>query len=81
MQLTFEFYGILEQQAGMMTYILEVDKPLIIADALALLSTLKPEIVQQLERCACAIGDSIVHRDTLISQDVVVALLPPVAGG
>lgn len=81
MQLTFEFYGILEQLAGTTEYTLEIDTPLALADALALLTTSKPDIARQLERCACAISDSIVHRDTLISQDVVVALLPPVAGG
>lgn len=81
MRLTFKFYGILEQLAETTEYTLELDTPLALPDALALLTTSKPEIAQQLERCACAIGDTIVQRNTLISDDTTVALLPPVAGG
>lgn len=81
MRIMFEFYGILEQLARTVEYTIEIDAPVSLADALALLTTCKPEITQQLERCACAIGDKIVHRDKEISEDTLVALLPPVAGG
>ena len=40
-----------------------------------------PEVDQLIERCACAIGEDVVSRATQISQDSVIALLSPVAGG
>ncbi|MFU8925190.1 MoaD/ThiS family protein [Acinetobacter puyangensis] len=80
-QLKFELYGILEQLAGTAEYTLEFEAPTQLDDALTMFSMDKPDIKQHLERCACAIGDSLVHRQTMITQDTLVALLPPVAGG
>ncbi|MCH4247645.1 MAG: MoaD/ThiS family protein [Acinetobacter populi] len=80
-QVTFEFYGVLADVAETTEYTLEIKLPTLLADALATLVTDKPQIEAHLERCACAIGDSIVHRDTVLSQNTLVALLPPVAGG
>lgn len=81
MRLTFEFYGVLEKLAGTVEYSLEFETSVALAQALTLLAISKPDIAVQLERCACAIGDTIIPRTAILSEDTVIALLPPVAGG
>jgi sulfur carrier protein ThiS len=34
-----------------------------------------------LERCACAVGEDIIPRQTALTQDSILVLLSPVAGG
>ena len=34
-----------------------------------------------IERCACAMGEGMINRQTVISHDAVIVLLSPVAGG
>ena len=40
-----------------------------------------PEVKKILERCACAIGEDIIPRQTVLATDSTVVLLSPVAGG
>ena len=40
-----------------------------------------PEASDLLERCACAIGEDIISRNTILKDDAVIVLLSPVAGG
>ncbi|MDH1712293.1 MoaD/ThiS family protein [Acinetobacter johnsonii] len=40
-----------------------------------------PAVHGLLERCACAIGEDIIPRQTILSRDCTLVLLSPVAGG
>ena len=40
-----------------------------------------PEAADLIERCACAMGEGMINRQTVISRDAVIVLLSPVAGG
>lgn len=40
-----------------------------------------PEAARALERCACAMGEDMIHRHTVLAQDSILVLLSPVAGG
>ncbi|WP_320076712.1 MoaD/ThiS family protein [Acinetobacter haemolyticus] len=37
--------------------------------------------MQALEKCACAIGEDIVPRQSILKEDTQLVLLSPVAGG
>ena len=40
-----------------------------------------PAVHTILERCACAMGEDIIPRQTILSRDCTLVLLSPVAGG
>ena len=40
-----------------------------------------PDAFGMIERCACAIGEDIISRQTRLNQDSTLVLLSPVAGG
>ena len=52
-----------------------------IAEVLQQVTDQFPESFSMLERCACAMGEDIVPRQTALMQDSTVVLLSPVAGG
>lgn len=52
-----------------------------ISDVLDDLIRSYPEAESLLDRCACAIGEDIIPRQTLLESDSIVVLLSPVAGG
>lgn len=80
-QITFEFYGRLERLANQSEIGLKLNTPVSLETALQQLAELKPDLSENLERCACAIGDELVSRSMLVEANTRVALLPPVAGG
>ena len=79
--ITFEFYGRLERLAQQSAFALEIVTPSNVEDALKLLASNKPDLSENLERCACAIGDALISRSHILEGDATLALLPPVAGG
>ena len=60
---------------------LQFDKELSIGEALDYVSRTYPDAEKMLERCACAMGEDIIPRQTLLTADSTVVLLSPVAGG
>ena len=40
-----------------------------------------PDASSMLDRCACAVGEDIIPRQTLLSCNTTLVLLAPVAGG
>ena len=40
-----------------------------------------PAAFAMIERCACAMGEDIISRQTLLNSDSTLVLLSPVAGG
>ena len=80
-QITFEFYGRLGKLANQPELSLPIETPVILEQALKQLAEAKPDLSENLERCACAIGDELVSRTMLLQANTRVALLPPVAGG
>lgn len=79
--ITFEFYGRLERLAQQSALSLEISTPSSIENALKVLADNKPDLSENLERCACAIGDELISRSHILDSDITLALLPPVAGG
>jgi sulfur carrier protein ThiS len=53
----------------------------LVADVLDQIKIRYPSASDLLERCACAIGEDIVARQSRLAQDSTLVLLSPVAGG
>ncbi|WP_436897376.1 MoaD/ThiS family protein [Acinetobacter gyllenbergii] len=52
-----------------------------VKDVLAHIVTLYPEADHAMEKCACAIGEDIITRQTALENSCTLVLLSPVAGG
>jgi sulfur-carrier protein len=78
---TFEFFANVARLAGAAEISVEAGDAITIGDALAALTTLRPDLAGPVEGCACVSGDAIVRRRDPLPADRRVALLPPVAGG
>ena len=52
-----------------------------VADVLENIVQAYPEAYSLLERCACAMGEDMMSRTTVLAEDTVIVLLSPVAGG
>ena len=81
MTVTFLMHGVLIRLAGSEAITLDCQTQCSIQDALERLATEAPDLESELNRTACAIGEALVTRDTLITTDVEIALIPPVSGG
>lgn len=82
MQITFEFFGVLERLAGAPALELELPpKSATVGDALSVLAQCLPELAQHLPCAACAANDRLVLRRDALVPGLRLALLPPVAGG
>lgn len=81
MRIAIQCFGLTRRLAG--SEVLELDLPdaATVRDALALLGTRHLDLAEVLPRCACALGEHIVYRDTALAHGDELALLPPVAGG
>ncbi|KAF1027527.1 MAG: hypothetical protein GAK29_00627 [Acinetobacter bereziniae] len=60
---------------------LQTQSGMTISDVLDDLICRYPKAESLLDRCACAIGEDIIPRQTLLESDSTVVLLSPVAGG
>lgn len=60
---------------------LGIESEMSITDVLDYIVRAYPEASKMLERCACAIGEDIIPRQTILTSDSTVVLLSPVAGG
>lgn len=52
-----------------------------VSEVLAQIAQDYPAALQLLERCACAIGEDIIARQSSLDTDSTLVLLSPVAGG
>ena len=52
-----------------------------VKEALDYLVGMYPAATQAMEKCACAIGEDIVDRNTVLATSCTLVLLSPVAGG
>ena len=52
-----------------------------ITDVLAQVGQAYPAAFAMFERCACAMGEDIISRQTQLNSDSTLVLLSPVAGG
>lgn len=60
---------------------LQCESEMRISDILDYVVRAYPHAGNMLERCACAMGEDIIPRQTLLTADSTVVLLSPVAGG
>ena len=81
MQITIELNGVLCRLAGAETLSVELKDPATVADAFAAVEARLPDAADRLEATACAIGDELVPRNTLLVGAEVLVLIPPVSGG
>lgn len=54
---------------------------ILVKDVLDQIVTLHPECRQAMEKCACAIEDNVITRQSALSEPCTLVLLSPVAGG
>lgn len=52
-----------------------------VKDVLDQIVTLHPECTKAMEKCACAIEDNVITRQSALNQPCTLVLLSPVAGG
>jgi len=81
MRLTIQCYGQLQALSNSFEHTLEVPEGATVAEALTLLAERIPALASALPRAACAVGDEIVRRNTVLAANTVLVLLPPVGGG
>ncbi|WP_089603885.1 MoaD/ThiS family protein [Acinetobacter piscicola] len=53
----------------------------LVADVLEQIKGQYPSVSEMIERCACAIGEDIISRQSVLEKDSTLVLLSPVAGG
>ena len=75
-----EAFGAIERQIPA-DLNLQCESEIHVSEVLNQLLSLYPDIQPMLERCACAIGEDIISRQTILSRDCTLVLLSPVAGG
>ena len=81
MHVTVECCGASARLAGTGSLQVTLPEGATVRDLFALLGARDTEFAELLARCACARGDSIVPRGTVLADGDELALLPPVAGG
>lgn len=81
MQVSVECCGASARLAGASTLSLTLPEAATVRDLFALLAARSSEWAELLARSACARGDAIVPRNTVLAEGDELALLPPVAGG
>lgn len=78
----FELWAGIERLAGCKHLQVEMlNTQATIGDALQVLQQKHPTLHDAIERCACAVGDTIVRRNAPLPSNQVIVLLPPVSGG
>ena len=81
MQITVELNGVLCRLAGAQSLTIELKDSATVADAMDAVEKQLPNAADRLEVTAVAIGDSLVHRGTVLEGDETLVLIPPVSGG
>ena len=81
MQVKVELNGVLCRLAGAQNLTIELNDPATVADAMDAVEKKLPSAADRLEVTAVAIGDSLVHRGTILEGDETLVLIPPVSGG
>ncbi|WP_333665613.1 hypothetical protein [Acinetobacter guillouiae] len=83
MTIDIESYGKITQYLPV-DYQLEIDSKMgavSVAQVLETVVSKYPQAAQALEKCACAIGEDIASRQSMLTEDVQLVLLSPVAEG
>ena len=75
-----EAFGAIERQLSP-NLMLQCDPDSSVTVVLKDLVAQYPAVHTLLERCACAVGEDIIPRQTILSRDSTLVLLSPVAGG
>lgn len=81
MHITVQLHGVLRRAAGTDSLELELPHHTHVGEALHQLESLSPDVAEHLPRCACAVGDKLVHAKSLLHEGDVLAILPPIAAG
>lgn len=81
MQIRVLLHGVLIRLAGRDAIELECAPQSSVQTVLDTLADALPSLAQELDRTACAIGDSLVSRDTVLEPEAELVLIPPVSGG
>lgn len=79
-KIKIEAFGAVERQLSQNLEIICSPKSTV-AQVLAQVGQDYPAAVALIERCACAIGEDIILRQTPLNSDSTLVLLSPVAGG
>ena len=75
-----EAFGAIERQLPA-DLNLQCESEIHVSEVLNQLLSIYPDIQPMLERCACAIGEDIISRQSILNRDSTLVLLSPVAGG
>ena len=81
MQIRIEFHGVLRRLAGMEDTVLDVRDAALVSEVLDALEARLPSLSETLAVTACAVGDALVHRASVLSDGDSLVLIPPVSGG
>lgn len=81
MRIRVLLHGVLVHLAGNERIDLECGDAATVQEVLNELAERCPELSDELKRTACAVGDTLVSRDTQLQSASELALIPPVSGG
>lgn len=81
MKVSFQLHGVLTRLAGSEALNVECPHHATVGSALDVLADQQPALSAELNRTACAIGETLVSRETILQGDTDIALIPPVSGG
>ncbi|MGE8683219.1 MAG: MoaD/ThiS family protein [Acinetobacter sp.] len=79
-QVKIEAFGAIQRLLPEDLY-LQCEAESTVADVFENIARVYPEAYSLLERCACAMGENMMSRTTILVEDAVIVLLSPVAGG
>lgn len=80
MRIEVSFWGVTRRLAGADALALDLPDAATVATAVERLAT-QGELAKELDRCAFAIGSSLVARTHVLDDGDQLAVLPPVSGG
>ncbi|AGM40456.1 sulfur transfer protein ThiS [Spiribacter salinus M19-40] len=76
-----ELFGVLREAVGASEVSLDLEPPVTVDEVLEHLQATYPGVMPHLPRVACAVGDEMRSRQSVLAQDETLVLLPPVSGG
>jgi molybdopterin converting factor subunit 1 len=81
MTIVVKLFAILRDKAGIAQTTLELPAESCVSDAIKMLSTVYPSMIDFLPRVACAVNEHYMPRTTQLNDGDELALIPPVSGG
>ena len=81
MEVEILFFARLRELAGTKSTTLQVASRSTVSEALGAVASTYPDLREYLSRCRAAVNEEFATLDTIIPENGVLAIIPPVSGG